>query len=79
MPGTAIWYEMPFVAMGSGGQGDFLLAAAVITALSSLAILFFLFVWIGVLEKKSDPGVPRLVPRETVLLLRLDDESAHCA
>ena len=51
VPGTAIWYEAPFAELGSGRQGEFLLAAAVITALSSLAILFFLFVWIGVLEK----------------------------
>ncbi len=51
IPGTAVWYEKPFVDMGSGGQSEFLLAAAVITALSSLAVLFFLFVWLGVLEK----------------------------
>lgn len=51
VPGTAVWYEAPFAELGSGSQSDFLLAAAVITGLSSLAILFFLFVWIGVLEK----------------------------
>ncbi len=51
VPGTAVWYETPFVEMGSGGQDEFLLAAAVITALSSVASLFFLFVWIGSLEK----------------------------
>jgi drug/metabolite transporter (DMT)-like permease len=51
VPGTAVWYEAPFVELGSASQGEFLLAAAVITALGSLAILFFLFVWIGVLEK----------------------------
>ena len=46
----------PSSPWGRGGQGDFLLAAAVITALSSLAILFFLFVWIGVLEKWGEYG-----------------------
>jgi len=51
LPGTAVWYEAPFVDMGSGGQAEFLLAAAVITALGSLAVLFFLFVWLAALEK----------------------------
>lgn len=50
IPGTAVWYEKPYVDIG-GSQGEFLLAAAVITAFSSVAVLFFLFVWIGVLEK----------------------------
>lgn len=57
LPGTAVWYEKPFVDMGgSGGQGEFLRAAAVITALSSVAILFFLFVWTGVLQKWGEYG-----------------------
>ncbi len=56
VPGTAVWYEAPFIAMGSGGQSEFLLAAAIITAFSSLAILFFLFLWIGVLEKWGEYG-----------------------
>ena len=56
VPGTAVWYEKPFVEMGSGGQSEFLSAAAIITAFSSLAVLFFLFVWIGVLEKWGEYG-----------------------
>ncbi len=51
VPGTAIWYEKPFVDLSSQGQLEFLLAAALITALSGLAVLMFLFLWIGVLEK----------------------------
>lgn len=56
VPGTAVWFEKPFTDLGSGGQGEFLLAAAVITAFSSLAVLFFLFVWLGVLEKWGEYG-----------------------
>jgi drug/metabolite transporter (DMT)-like permease len=56
VPGTAVWYEAPFVNMGAGGPGEFLLAAAIITALSSLAVLLFLFVWTGVLEKWGEYG-----------------------
>ncbi|MCP4188747.1 MAG: DMT family transporter [Gammaproteobacteria bacterium] len=56
VPGTAVWYEKPFVELGSGGQGEFLLAAAVITAMSSLAALFFLFIWLAVLEKLGEYG-----------------------
>ncbi|MDH3376801.1 MAG: hypothetical protein OEQ39_07530 [Gammaproteobacteria bacterium] len=56
VPGTAVWYETPFVEIGSGGKAEFLLAAAVITTLSLLAVLFFLFVWIGVLEKWGEYG-----------------------
>jgi drug/metabolite transporter (DMT)-like permease len=50
IPGTAIWYEKPYADIG-GSQGEFLLAAAVITAFSSVAVLLFLFLWLGVLEK----------------------------
>ncbi|MCP4469136.1 MAG: DMT family transporter [Gammaproteobacteria bacterium] len=51
VPGTAVWYETPFVELGAGSLGEFLLAAAVITALGSLAVLLFLFVWTAALEK----------------------------
>lgn len=54
VPGTALWYEKPFVELGSGGQSGFLLAAAIITALSSLAVLFFLFLWLAALEKLGE-------------------------
>lgn len=54
VPGTALWYEAPFVELGSGSQRDFLLAAAIITALSSIAILCFLFIWLAVLEKLGE-------------------------
>lgn len=56
VPGTAVWYEAPFADGGTGGQSEFLLAAAIITAFSSLAVLLFLFVWTGVLEKWGEYG-----------------------
>jgi len=56
VPGTAIWYEEPFVKLTAGGPQEFLLAAAIITTLSSFAVLFFLFIWTGVLEKWGEIG-----------------------
>ncbi len=54
VPGTAIWYETPFVDIDSSNPKDFLLAAAVITSLGSLATLFFLFIWLITLEKLEE-------------------------
>ena len=56
LPGTALWYEAPFNVLSTGDQGDLLLAAAIITSLSSIAVLLFLFFWIGVLEKWPEYG-----------------------
>ncbi len=56
VPGTAIWYESPFVNINLSNQKDLLIAAAVITGLGSLAALFFLFVWLAVLEKWGEYG-----------------------
>ncbi len=57
VPGTAIWYEEPFASLtAAGGREEFLLAAAVITCLSSFAVLLFLFIWTGVLEKWGEIG-----------------------
>ncbi|HJL52685.1 MAG TPA: DMT family transporter [Arenicellales bacterium] len=56
LPGTALWYETPFSILGASDKGDLLLAAAIITALSSVAVLLFLFVWTGVLEKWPEYG-----------------------
>ena len=54
VPGTAVWYETPFVETGSGTPADFLLAATAITLLSAIAALCFLFLWIGVLQKGGE-------------------------
>ncbi|MCR6545667.1 DMT family transporter [Dehalobacterium formicoaceticum] len=56
VPGTAIWYEAPFVNMASGTTGEYLTAAAVITALNAISVLVFMFLWIGVLGKWADYG-----------------------
>lgn len=53
MPGTALWYEKPFVDYAST-TGQFLVSAVVITALNAAAVLLFLFLWIGVLQKGRD-------------------------
>lgn len=53
VPGTALWYEPPFSEL-SGSTQDFLLSAAVITALNAVAVLVFLYLWTGVLQKWRD-------------------------
>lgn len=56
VPGTAIWYEEPFVSMAVDKTNQFLIAAAIITALSAYAVLFFLLIWNLVLGKFNDIG-----------------------
>lgn len=51
VPGTAIWYEAPYVKLDLANVGNFLRAAAVITAFNAVAVLIFLFIWLAVLEK----------------------------
>jgi drug/metabolite transporter (DMT)-like permease len=55
LPGTAIWSQEPFVSMGSSAE-DFLVTAAVISALSSLAVTVFVALWLTVLGKWKDFG-----------------------
>ncbi|MCK5920114.1 MAG: DMT family transporter [Methylococcales bacterium] len=56
IPGTAVWYEVPFVDLNIVDPGEFLSAAAVITALGSIACLLFLFLWLAVLGKWGEYG-----------------------
>lgn len=56
VPGTAIWYEEPYYSMAVDQTDQFLVAAAIITALSSFAVLFFLLLWNLVLGKLADVG-----------------------
>jgi drug/metabolite transporter (DMT)-like permease len=56
IPGTAVWYEKPFVDLGSSGTSEYLMTAAVITAFSAIAVLFSLYVWLGVLGKIGEYG-----------------------
>jgi drug/metabolite transporter (DMT)-like permease len=54
VPGTAIWYERPYVNMNVDHTGTFLMAAAVITAFNAVAVLIWLVVWTGVLGKWAE-------------------------
>lgn len=56
VPGTAIWYEEPYVSMAVDRTDQFLVAAAIITALSAVSVLFFLLLWNLVLGKLNDVG-----------------------
>jgi drug/metabolite transporter (DMT)-like permease len=56
IPGTAIWYEAPYKLMSLETQGEYLLAAVVITTFNAFAVLLFLFLWIGVLQKWDEFG-----------------------
>lgn len=56
VPGTAVWSEVPYVNMTFETQGEFLLAAAVITTFNAVAVLLFLFLWNGVLGKWGEYG-----------------------
>ncbi|MDN5749635.1 MAG: DMT family transporter [Pseudonocardia sp.] len=53
VPGTAIYYEAPFVDL-AGSTGDYLLAAMVITTLNAIAVLLALYLWISVLGKAGE-------------------------
>tara|TARA_R110001583_G_C5606489_1_gene404950 strand:- start:515 stop:1531 length:1017 start_codon:yes stop_codon:yes gene_type:complete len=51
LPGSAVWFEAPYVNLSFATNAQFLLAAAVLTTFNAIAVLFFLFVWNGVLGK----------------------------
>ncbi|MCP4316436.1 MAG: DMT family transporter [Hyphomicrobiales bacterium] len=54
VPGTAVWSEAPYKSMNFETTGEFLLAAAVITAFNAAGVLLFLFVWLTALEKLGE-------------------------
>ncbi|WP_235179009.1 DMT family transporter [Bacillus cihuensis] len=56
VPGSAIWYEFPFVSMPFHTNSEYVTAAAVIAGLNAIAVLLFMFVWTGVLGKWKDYG-----------------------
>lgn len=56
IPGTALWYEAPYVNMAFEEQGELILAAAVITTFNAIAVLIFLYIWTGVLGKWGEYG-----------------------
>ncbi|MET3322271.1 UNVERIFIED_ORG: drug/metabolite transporter (DMT)-like permease [Peribacillus simplex] len=55
VPGSAIWYEFPFTTLADT-NAEYLTATAVITALNAISVLFFMFVWTGVLGKWKEYG-----------------------
>lgn len=56
VPGTALWYEKPFVDIPAQDMGLRLAATAVITWIHAIMVFVFLLVWNGVLGKIADYG-----------------------
>ena len=54
IPGTAVWYEHPYVDIGIGDQALRLSATAVMTWIHAVLVFMFLLVWNGILGKLSD-------------------------
>jgi drug/metabolite transporter (DMT)-like permease len=54
VPGSAVWFEAPYVDLSYDTNAEFLLAAAVLTTFNAIAVLFFLFIWNGVLGKLGE-------------------------
>lgn len=56
VPGSAVWFEAPYVNLTYETNAEFLLAAAVLTTFNAISVLIFLFVWNGVLGKWGEYG-----------------------
>ncbi|MCX4187085.1 DMT family transporter [Methylophaga sp. OBS4] len=56
IPGTALWYEYPYSAIGPDQQAHRLVATAVMTWLHAIAVFIFLALWNGSLGKLKDYG-----------------------
>jgi drug/metabolite transporter (DMT)-like permease len=56
VPGTALWYEKPYVDIPTDQMGLRLAATAVMTWIHAIMVFLFLLVWNGVLGKISDYG-----------------------
>ncbi len=56
VPGSAVWHELPYAEMAFATPQEFLVAAAVITTFNAVAVLLFLFLWTGALEKWREYG-----------------------
>ncbi|WP_371225830.1 DMT family transporter [Roseovarius sp. 2305UL8-3] len=54
LPGTAVWSAPPFSSMSFETTDEFLVAAAVITAMNALGVLLFLLLWLASLEKLGE-------------------------
>jgi drug/metabolite transporter (DMT)-like permease len=56
VPGTALWYEQPYVDIPSDQQSLKLAATAVMTWVHAITVFLFLLLWNGVLGKIKDYG-----------------------
>lgn len=54
VPGTALWYEMPYAGIPEGDQVLRLTATAVMTFIHAVAVFIFLLFWNGALGKIPD-------------------------
>ena len=54
LPGTAVWSAAPYKFMAFETTGEFLLAAAVITAFNAVGVLLFQLLWLASLDKLDD-------------------------
>lgn len=56
VPGTALWYEHPYVDIAADQQSLRLAATAVMTWVHAITVMLFLLLWNGVLGKVRDYG-----------------------
>ncbi|EMR13498.1 hypothetical protein MPL1_04622 [Methylophaga lonarensis MPL] len=56
IPGTAVWYEEPFISIDQNDHGLRLAATAVMTWIHAIMVLLFLLLWNGMLGKIADFG-----------------------
>lgn len=56
VPATALWFEHPYIDIGSGDLGVRLAATAVMTWIHAIAVMLFLVLWNATLGKLRDYG-----------------------
>lgn len=56
VPGTALWYEAPYVNVPEADVSHRLAATAVMTWVHAVVVFFFLLLWNGILGKVKDYG-----------------------
>lgn len=56
VPATALWFEHPYIDIGSGDLGVRLAATAVMTWIHAIAVMLFLLLWNATLGKLRDYG-----------------------
>ena len=56
VPGTALWYEKPYVDIPADAMAMRLAGTAVMTWVHAIMVFFFLLIWLAVLGKVQDYG-----------------------